>query len=61
MPGWASANRPSRYTSHLAAKSGDVLTVRTPEFCRLQYALGAGGDSVECVTYDVEIFAAGVH
>src|SRR5258706_7452952 len=26
----------------------------------LQDALGAGGDSVECVTYDVEIFAAGV-
>jgi len=29
MSGSASANRPSRQTSHLAAKSGDVLTVRT--------------------------------
>ena len=34
MSGWASANRPSRCTSHLAAKSGDVLTVRTPEVWR---------------------------
>ena len=34
MPGCASANRPRRLTSHLAAKSGDVLTVRTPELWR---------------------------
>src|SRR5262249_38222048 len=32
--GGSSANRPRRLTSHLAAKSGDVLTVMTPEFWR---------------------------
>jgi hypothetical protein len=30
ISGWASAKRPSRCTSHLAAKSGDVLTVPVP-------------------------------
>ena len=30
----ASAKCPSRCTSHLAAKSGEVLTVSTPELCR---------------------------
>ena len=34
IPGWASANRSSRCTSHLAAKSGEVLTVKTPEVWR---------------------------
>src|SRR5262249_55232123 len=28
------ANRPRRCTSHLAAKSGEVLTVSMPELCR---------------------------
>ena len=34
ISGCFSAKRPSRCTSHLAAKSGEVLTVRTPELCR---------------------------
>ena len=34
ISGYASANRPSRLTSHLAAKSGHVLTVIVPERCR---------------------------
>src|SRR5262249_14443716 len=32
--GGAAATRPSRCTSHLAAKSGEVLTVSMPELCR---------------------------
>jgi hypothetical protein len=31
MFGSSSAKRPKRFTNHLAAKSGDVLTVSTPE------------------------------
>ena len=34
FPECASAKCPRRCTSHLAAKSGDVLTVSTPAFCR---------------------------
>src|SRR6516225_7337537 len=34
ISGWLSANRPSRPTSHFAAKSGETLTVSTPERCR---------------------------
>jgi hypothetical protein len=40
MLGWASAKRPRRCTSHLAAKFGDVVTVRTPALCRCAPRLG---------------------
>ena len=60
MSGWASANRPSRCTSHLAAKSGDVLTVRTPERLPLHKTLGADRDPIQRIADHREIFAAGL-
>jgi hypothetical protein len=53
MPGWTSANRPSRYTSHSGAKSGDVLTVRTPEFwrCKMRSVPAAIRSSTSRITF----------
>ena len=55
IPGCASANRPRRCTSHLAAKFGEVVTVRIPTFAPLQQPLGPGREPVERVSHHFEI------
>ena len=60
MLGCASANRPRRLTSHLAAKSGDVLTVSDAGALTLDQTLGADRDPVECIAQNDEIFATGL-
>ena len=57
MSGWASANRPSRFTSHLAAKSGEVLTVKTPDFAAAT-AFRADRDPIQRIADHGKIFAA---
>ena len=58
MSGCASAKWPSRCTSHLAAKSGEVETVKYAGVLPLQQPLGADGNAVERVAHDGEIVAA---
>ena len=55
--GKLSANRPSRLTGHMAAKSGDVLMVRIPEFWRLTTRSVPERDPVERVAHHREIVA----
>ena len=59
MSGCVSANRPSRFTNHLAAKSGDVLTVSAPASGLMPNALRAESDPIECVAHHLKIGAAG--
>src|SRR5262245_40139716 len=57
ISGWASAKRPRRWTSHFAAKFGEVLTVSAPPLW-LQQPLRAVGDAIERIAHDREIGAA---
>src|SRR3982074_871783 len=60
ISGWTSAKLPSRWTSHFAAKFGDVLTVSTPPppAWRCRQPLCAGSDAVKSVAHDDKIGAA---
>ena len=49
-----------RCTNHLAAKSGDVLTVRAPEFLALCEVLRSERNPVQRVAYNGKIFATGL-
>jgi hypothetical protein len=60
MLGCSSANRPRRLTSHFAAKSGDVLTVRAPGTLALEQSLGAERDAVEGIPQDGEVLTPGL-
>ena len=53
-----SANRPSRLTSHFAAKSGDVLTVENAALLTLQQPFGADGDPVQCIADHGQVIAS---
>src|SRR5262252_8082732 len=58
ISGWASAKRPSLWTSHFAAKLGEVLTVSAPAALALQQSLGSVADAVERIAHHHEIGAA---
>src|SRR5207237_9115633 len=62
-PGWASAKRASRYSSDLAARSGDVLTVRSPEFWRVAAAIrsSASRTTLRCSRIDLRVSATMHH
>ena len=55
MAGCCSANRPSRCTSHLLAKLGDVLTVSVTGIVPLQQIFGSQRQPIEGVAHDHEI------
>ena len=55
MAGCCSAKRPSRCTSHLLAKLGDVLIVSAPVVVLLQKIFGAQRQAIECIAHDGEI------
>ena len=58
MLGCSSAKRPRRLTSHLAAKSGDVLTRERAGALALEKAFGAERNAVEGVAQGGEVLAA---
>jgi hypothetical protein len=60
MLGCSSAKRPRRLTSHLAAKSGDVLTVSAPEVWRCSSRWIPRGNAVEGVAQGSEVLATGL-
>jgi len=57
MSGRASASRRADARSHFAAKSGDVLTVSTPEAWRLRQTLRAHCNAIQRIADHGKIFA----